>query len=66
MSISEYYSTFWGLIDELTQYHPVTINVEVIKKQRKEFYVFKFLSRLHPNLQFVKPIFYLDMIAYPH
>ena len=53
-SISEYYSTFRGLIDELTQYHPVTNDVDIIKKQREEFYVSKFLAGLHPTLHSVK------------
>ena len=49
-SISDYYSTFRRLVDELTHYHPVTADVEVLKTQREEFYVSKFLDGLHPSL----------------
>ena len=41
-------------MDEINQYHPVTSDIEVLKKQREEFYVSKFLSRLHSNLQAIK------------
>ena len=52
--VSEYYNFFKGLMDELNQYHPVTNDIDVLKKQREEFYVSKFLSGLHSNLQSVK------------
>ena len=40
-------------MDELNQYHPLTNDIEVLKQQREEFYVSKFLSGLHSNLQSV-------------
>ena len=41
-------------MDEINQYHPLTSNIEFLKQRREEFYVSKFLSGLHSNLQAVK------------
>ena len=43
-SLEDYYSHFKGIIDELNQYHPVTNDIEVLKKQREKLYICKFLS----------------------
>ena len=53
-SSSEYYNMFKGLIDKLHKYHPITSDVDILKQQREEFSVYKFLSGLLPNLQSVK------------
>jgi len=39
------------MIDKLNQYHPVTNDIEVLKKQRGELYVCKFLSGLSSQLK---------------
>ncbi|XP_059653399.1 uncharacterized protein LOC132300375 isoform X2 [Cornus florida] len=52
--IAEYYSTFKCLLDELNQYHPLTTDLEVLKRQREEFYVSIFLAGLDPNLQSIR------------
>ena len=43
-SLEDYYSYFEGINNELNQYHPVTNDIEVLKKQREKLYICKFLS----------------------
>jgi len=50
-SLKDYYIHFKGMIDKLNRYHPVTNDIEVIKKQLDELYIFKFLSELSSQLK---------------
>ncbi|XP_059657703.1 uncharacterized protein LOC132304155 [Cornus florida] len=52
--LGEYYSNFKSLLDELNQYHPLTTNPDVLKRQREEFSVSIFLAGLHPNLHNIR------------
>ena len=51
MSIAKYYSQFRDMIDALNQYHPLTTDLETVRRQCEELYVCKFLSELSTTLQ---------------
>ncbi|XP_043693371.1 uncharacterized protein LOC122643864 [Telopea speciosissima] len=53
-SLGEYYSSLKGMWEELNVYHPISTDAAVIKSQRSEFLVAKFLSGLDSDLQSVK------------
>ena len=36
-SLTEYYTLFKGLMDELNQYHPLTNDIEGLKQQQEKF-----------------------------
>jgi len=50
-NIEDNYNHFKSIIDELNQYHPVTNDNEVLRKQGEELYVHKFLSGLSFQLK---------------
>ena len=50
-SLEEYYNHLKDMIDELNQYHPVINDIKVLKKQREELYVCKFLPGLSSQLK---------------
>ena len=45
-SVSAYYGQLEGMWEEINVYHPLTNNLETMRKQREEFKVAKFLSGL--------------------
>jgi len=48
--VTEYYSQIRSMIDEMYQYHPLTVDLETAMRQREELYVCKFLSGLRTIL----------------
>ncbi|XP_043710586.1 uncharacterized protein LOC122659549 [Telopea speciosissima] len=50
-SLGEYYSSLKGMWEELNVYQPISTDAAVIKSQRSEFLVAKFLSGLDSDLQ---------------
>ncbi|XP_038714646.1 uncharacterized protein LOC120008414 isoform X1 [Tripterygium wilfordii] len=53
-SVAEYSDIFMSLVRELEIYHPKTDDVEVLKQQREEFFVCKFLHGLNPNFHNIR------------
>ncbi|XP_042502356.1 uncharacterized protein LOC122079725 [Macadamia integrifolia] len=52
--LSEYYSTFRGMVEELNVFQPLTVDIDKLKAQRNEFFVAKFLAGLNNDLKAVK------------
>ena len=59
-SVNIYFVVLKGKWDELTDYHPITIDTTVLKQQREEFLVAKFLSELDDSLSHVRQSFLSD------